>query len=380
MIDTYRNDLLDQGLEPIMREQTYRWLYSMVAIIAVPGAAASAWGFQNAGVGLSCVLANLLTGVIILALLYVTTIEPPTTSSFALYASIMYVGFPFTVISQLSTGPMLDRITPLHKKGFIQGINGAISDGSAAVFPFLFALLADSQGIILTMWVATGASLLAAIINSPLIFHPKFKVPKNTVEEEMAGDDDTVATIDEDVLQAKLEKGEFVPSKDLWTVNIKRLEKGEPFLYTQVGKYSPSDAISLPKEEYMYLRDLAQQRLLIIHQQPESKQQLINAFNALHMVDKDKAKLTNDELGAWFSDYLVDNGYFPGEQAPILKSMFMASFPKLSSKDVTAENIESRFVRIAKLMNDYMQREGLDDEYEPWIGGQNGKNQLHIST
>lgn len=34
-------------------------------------------------------------------------------------------GFPFTVLSQLTTGPMLDAIAPEDQIGFIQGLNNS---------------------------------------------------------------------------------------------------------------------------------------------------------------------------------------------------------------------------------------------------------------
>ena len=37
-------------------------------------------------------------------------------------------GFPFTVLSQLTTGPMLDAIAPEDQIGFIQGLNVSVLD------------------------------------------------------------------------------------------------------------------------------------------------------------------------------------------------------------------------------------------------------------
>lgn len=34
-------------------------------------------------------------------------------------------GFPFTVLSQLTTGPMLDVIAPKDKIGYVQGLNNS---------------------------------------------------------------------------------------------------------------------------------------------------------------------------------------------------------------------------------------------------------------
>lgn len=41
--------------------------------------------------------------------------QPATTTYFGLFVFVMYGGFPFTVFSQLTTGPMLDVIAPEDK-------------------------------------------------------------------------------------------------------------------------------------------------------------------------------------------------------------------------------------------------------------------------
>ena len=65
-----------------------------------------------------------MTAVIILGLVWAAA-QPASEGSFALFASIIYLGVPLAVISNLSTGPMLDRVSPRHLKNFTQGINSA---------------------------------------------------------------------------------------------------------------------------------------------------------------------------------------------------------------------------------------------------------------
>lgn len=69
-------------------------------------------------------MANVLTGVIILGLIFAAD-QPATESSFALFASIVYLGVPLAVVSNLSTSPMLDRVSPKEIKYFAQGLNSA---------------------------------------------------------------------------------------------------------------------------------------------------------------------------------------------------------------------------------------------------------------
>ena len=73
---------------------------------------------------MTCVIANVLTGVIILGLLFAAE-QPATEGSFALFTSIVYLGVPLAVISNLTTGPMLDRVSPKDLKYFAQGLNSA---------------------------------------------------------------------------------------------------------------------------------------------------------------------------------------------------------------------------------------------------------------
>lgn len=42
-------------------------------------------------------------------------------------------GFPFTVLSQLTTGPMLDSIAPEDKIGYVQGLNNASMNFGMAI-------------------------------------------------------------------------------------------------------------------------------------------------------------------------------------------------------------------------------------------------------
>ena len=54
MFNTYYADMVEEGLEPVMSEQTYRALYSLLAVIAIPAALASPWVYQKFGVVTSC--------------------------------------------------------------------------------------------------------------------------------------------------------------------------------------------------------------------------------------------------------------------------------------------------------------------------------------
>jgi len=62
---------------------------------------------------------NLCTAVVTGLLLMIANL-PATDLSFGFFVFVMYAGFPFTVLSQLTTGPMLDVIAPEDKIGYVQ--------------------------------------------------------------------------------------------------------------------------------------------------------------------------------------------------------------------------------------------------------------------
>ena len=109
MFDVFYANLIAEGIEPIMSEQGYKFIYTFIAFAVIPGAIASPFLYDKYGPGLSCVCANALTGCIILVLLYVALLGSTTVATFAIFVTIFFISFPATVISQISTGPMLDR-------------------------------------------------------------------------------------------------------------------------------------------------------------------------------------------------------------------------------------------------------------------------------
>jgi hypothetical protein len=52
MFETFHYDFVQEGLEPIMSEQTYRWRNFMVAIVVIPSVLLSPWFFKKLGVRL----------------------------------------------------------------------------------------------------------------------------------------------------------------------------------------------------------------------------------------------------------------------------------------------------------------------------------------
>lgn len=100
MFNTYLRDFVEAGLEPIMSENAFRWIGTMLAIMIVPAAASSAKLYQRIGAAAGCVLGNALTGVFTIILLLIATQGAATKTAYGIYVTIMYLGFPLTIISQ----------------------------------------------------------------------------------------------------------------------------------------------------------------------------------------------------------------------------------------------------------------------------------------
>eukprot|EP00617_Octactis_speculum_P005736 CAMPEP_0185788124 /NCGR_PEP_ID=MMETSP1174-20130828/144339_1 /TAXON_ID=35687 /ORGANISM="Dictyocha speculum, Strain CCMP1381" /LENGTH=77 /DNA_ID=CAMNT_0028481631 /DNA_START=94 /DNA_END=324 /DNA_ORIENTATION=- len=75
-----------------------------------------------------------------LGLLYIAD-QDPTDTSYAMFILTIYAGFPLTFLSQLTTGPMLDKISPEDQKGFVQAMDIVTMQFASAFAPPLIALL-----------------------------------------------------------------------------------------------------------------------------------------------------------------------------------------------------------------------------------------------
>ncbi|KAL7532229.1 hypothetical protein ACHAWF_004057 [Thalassiosira exigua] len=342
-------DLKANGDPVIMSENEYRCIFSLIALTCVLPALMSSKIFAKVGVVTSCVIANLITALVIIALIFVSQM-PSTKGSYIGMTSIIYFGFPLTVISNLSTGPMLDRVTPVDKKTLVQGINSSIYDGSYAVFPVVLALISDTCGYQAALWICFGVSILAALVNFPLVFNKLLQDQKENEAEE----DDRM--IDEDELQKLLDQGAYVSVQDQYRVNRDRADKGQPLLRTHYGKYSPEGDIGVFSQLYAddikYVRDAVQERLGVLHNNPELKESYIQALNSTRLSGEELSSM-RQEMGEWVSDYLYYNGYLSGmENAQIFKGLFINAFPTISiEKEANEDNIEDFLIKWTLLLN-----------------------------
>ena len=227
--EAYYLDFLTAGAEPLMTDVAFKWLSVGVALMVIPGAAVSQLLFDKIGTPASCVLGNVITAIVTIGLLYIALIEPATEAGYIGFMVLLYLGFPMTVLSQLTTGPMLDALAPTHRRGFVQGLNVSVMAAAGALSPFLLGQLADSTTTEATIWICIGVSFGAALINLPLVFVKALKRPpklKPQYSRVLAGEDDKI------VEQAL--GGEWVPASYLYEINKKRFDEGKQPLVSTV--------------------------------------------------------------------------------------------------------------------------------------------------
>ena len=66
------------------------------------------------------------------------------------------------MISQLSTGPMLEATSPPDKRGLAQGVNITVMNLGAAVSPFILGVISDLAGTPVAIWICIAISFIAA--------------------------------------------------------------------------------------------------------------------------------------------------------------------------------------------------------------------------
>lgn len=263
-----------------------------------------------------------------------------------------------TVISQLTTGPMLDTISPADRRGFTQGMNSTAMNIGNAIFPFLFGNIADALGVTRTVWICIGVSCLAAVVNAPLIFTPSLRrrVPKAPdYSRHIKGED-------KDIVE-KLLNGEWVHPQVLHDLNMERLQSGHHFLRIPVRPYE-QDKENLcalkrhAKEDFRYYTNVMAGFLNMFERQSKDQRQVCaDAVNVAHLdnnVIQDQAKL----LGQWFADYIVDAGYRMDESPLMFKHMIMSAFPRVRPEGASTEKVEAEYVEefalnITKVFNHY---------------------------
>lgn len=340
------------GQEPIMSQVAFKWLSVMLALAVIPGAGLSQVVFDRIGPAGGCIAGNSITGIVTIAVLFIASIDPVTSGTYASFITVLYIGFPFTVLSQLSTGPMLDAIAPINQRGYVQGLNIAVMNFATAISPYLLGELSDNVGIKEAMWTCICVSFAAALINIPLTRSPvlrrKKKIPKYS--RHLYGED-------ADFVKLAME-GEWVPLKELEELNEERMKKGEPLLVVPYKKYE-EDKTNLPLlqrqayDDFQYLKNRTVEYLNDL-ETLEKKKEIIEQLYHSRPPQKEQDALAR-ALSQWFTDYLVDAGYFMEDSPHLYKQMIMAAFPPLSDGgELTPDNIEQFGINYIRVLNKYL--------------------------
>ncbi len=190
----YKN-LIEIDQSPIMSINAFQWLGVFLGLLVGPAAIISPKIFQRIGLASGCIVGNVVTGLLTMALLLITNIKPASNLTFGFFIVSLYAGFPFTVLSQLSTSPMLDRISPADQRGLVQGIYTTFYNLAGAVSPWLLGVLADSTSTNTMIWVGVGINFAGGLINAPLYFQERFGPSKK--EAAPSSEKDSLRTLED---------------------------------------------------------------------------------------------------------------------------------------------------------------------------------------
>lgn len=344
---------------PIMTITGYQWLSVCVALMVIPSTLATPYIFAKIGIAATCVFGNVMTAVVTVLLLMIGN-GPATEGYFYAFVVVMYAGFPFTVFSQLTTGPMLDVLAPEDKIGYVQGLNNMAMNFGMAFAPWLLGLLADATSTNTAIWTGIGISIGAALCNTPLTCRREMGKPIErppVYKRILPGED-------EDIVQKTLD-GEFVSPDLLFELNRQRIHDKKTFLIPKVKPYE-EDKDSLPElaqhagETFRFRRDM---RDRILQKMAEGKEdtekveefcELINLAQG-KLADTEGKKEAEQDMGQWIADYLSDNGYQPHTNPVLIKQMVLTAFPSITrERELTPDNIEEVLVKSGRVMQSYL--------------------------
>lgn len=290
---------------------------------------------------------------------------PATQLSFAFFVIVMYGGFPFTVFSQLTTGPMLDVIAPQDKIGFVQGLNNSSMNFGMALAPWAFGLLADAAGTNAAIWTGIAFSIAASIVNAFLMCHPLMGRPTAKpplAQRKLPGEDDE--------LFERILDGDVIDSELAFQINYDRGLHGKPSVVPRVKTYDEEkdhlgEIAKKAGDVFKFRMEIYDRALAAVAGEEQTsgdmiftKEEMVNFLNTLKGHDQELMDKTSGDLGQWMGQYLADNGYSPHTSSVMIKQMFLSSFPPLTrDKEYSEENVEEVLLRSRKLLARYAEQE-----------------------
>ncbi len=314
-LETYYGQFVVNSQEPIMSILAYQWLSVCVALLVIPSTQMTPWFFEKLGVAGVCVFGNTCTAILTGLLLLIGAAFPATSLSFGFFVFVMYAGFPFTVFSQLTTGPMLDAIAPEDKIGFVQGLNNASMNFGMALAPWVFGLLADATSTNAAIITGICFSIGAALANAPLMRHPLMRkqAPKPPPQKRIFKGED------EEIVQ-KMLSGSYIDPELALEIAKHRAMSGKPMVVPRVRPYAEDKETldKLAKEAsaaFEFRRELADRILAGLasgKKDPENldftKAELAQFLNTVSRGDnQDQALIDHaaSDLGVWMGEVSV---------------------------------------------------------------------------
>jgi hypothetical protein len=248
-------------------------------------------------------------------------------------------------------------LAPADKLGYVQGLNNAAMNFGMALAPWLFGVLADKTTTDTAIWTGVGISVMAALINTPLMFHKGF----GPAEKKTPPSKRPLPGEDLDLVEKAL-AGEIVSPEELWLVNISRMKNHQPAIVARVKPYEDEKedlgALLSSAEEAFQARVNVQNHILAEIADPDSGlelQELCDMVNDTLKGDAEMINGTNADLGQWVADYLADNGYNPHVNSVVMKQMVLSAFPPITrEKEYTPDNVKDAVLLSNQIMNEYL--------------------------
>jgi len=355
-LDQFYKQFVAVGEVPVMSLTGYKWISALVALMVIPSAMVCPKLFEKIGAAAACVFGNTMTAIITICLLYLGSGQA-TEVKFGLFVAVMYLGFPFTVISQLTTSPMLDMISPKEKRGYVQGVNSTVMNVSIAIAPWVLGLMADAVGTFKTIWTGIGISFLAGAVNSPLMFRKGFgPQPKKLPPQSRP-----VSGEDKDLIERILNHDYTVSQEQIARVNLARRQKGLPHLTIHSRTYEEDKADGLNKiiesatPSILFMKDYTDAMIDAYNKKDDDFVNILEQFNKSKKCDTDDSEAVYKEIGRWFADYIKDAGYNVHNYPLLTKQFILTAFPPLTfDKEITAENVEAYALHQRRLIDQYL--------------------------
>lgn len=252
-----------------------------------------------------------------------------------------------------------------------QGLNISVMNFASAVTPYIMGEMADKVGIREAMWTCVAISMLAAAVNVPLIFEKILRRPPKRAPRYAR----SLNYEDPDFVE-RVMRGEWVSAAELELLNDARMKRGDPFLVIPYRAYEQDKhhLHVLKRQARSDFRWLRQYLIDLLNdpdlESPEAREELFTKMMAARPDAERKAELAKG-LSTWFTDYLIDNGYWIDDSPILYKQMIMQAFPPLlagKEKDLTFENMEEMGTNYVRVLNKYLDEPQLSKVTRAFAG------------